>query len=155
MIVPYFLDTNILVYAALSQGGDERKVRIAAELIAAGPFGLSGQVLQEFYWTVTRKGSPPLEVAVAMEWLDMLSEQQVQPLDASLVRLGALMAERYRISYWDGAILAAAESLGAPVVYTEDLNHGQDYGTVRAINPFIENAPAGGFHEGQQSYAEN
>lgn len=90
-----------------------------------------------------------------MEWLDMLSEQQVQPLDASLVRLGALMAERYRISYWDGAILAAAESLGAPVVYTEDLNHGQDYGTVRAINPFIENAPAGGFHEGQQSYAEN
>jgi predicted nucleic acid-binding protein len=45
---------------------------------------------------------------------------------------------RYGISYWDGAILAAAEALEAPILYTEDLNHGQLYGRVRAVNPFVE-----------------
>ena len=32
--------------------------------------------------------------------------------------------------------LAAAEALGASTLYTEDLNDGQTYGAVRAVNPF-------------------
>jgi predicted nucleic acid-binding protein len=40
-------------------------------------------------------------------------------------------------STWDGAIVAAAQSLGAGVLYTEDLSHGQDYGGVRVENPFL------------------
>jgi predicted nucleic acid-binding protein len=51
---------------------------------------------------------------------------------------GIWLSERYRINYWDGAILAAAEALGAETLYTEDLGHGQIYGSVRAINPFLE-----------------
>ena len=51
-----------------------------------------------------------------------------QVLDASLVKLGTEMSERHRISYWDGAIIAAAEALGAPKLFTEDLNDGQTYG---------------------------
>ncbi|MGH9483108.1 MAG: hypothetical protein ACRD1L_13550 [Terriglobales bacterium] len=43
---------------------------------------------------------------------------------------------RYAVSYWDAAILAAAEALGAHTVYSEDLNHGQRYGQVRVLNPF-------------------
>jgi hypothetical protein len=31
---------------------------------------------------------------------------------------------------------AAARGSGATQLVTEDLNHGQDYGGVRAINPF-------------------
>lgn len=46
------------------------------------------------------------------------------------------MSERFQLSYWDGAIVAAAQELGAETLYTEDLNHGQVYGSVRAINPF-------------------
>ena len=34
-------------------------------------------------------------------------------------------------------ILAAAESGGADVLFTEDLNHGQRYGRVLAQNPFL------------------
>jgi predicted nucleic acid-binding protein len=44
--------------------------------------------------------------------------------------------ERHQISFWDALILAAAESGGAEVLYTEDLNDGQQYGTVLARNPF-------------------
>ena len=45
-------------------------------------------------------------------------------------------SERYRISFWDAAILAAAEALDAKVLYTEDLNDGQLYGSVRVVNLF-------------------
>jgi predicted nucleic acid-binding protein len=47
------------------------------------------------------------------------------------------MSERFGINYWDAAILAAAERLKAPIVYTEDLNHDQLYGPVRVVNPFV------------------
>jgi predicted nucleic acid-binding protein len=49
---------------------------------------------------------------------------------------GIAYSRRYQISYWDGAILAAAERLNAPILYTEDLNHDQTYGSVRVVNPF-------------------
>ena len=60
------------------------------------------------------------------------------PTDYPLVVAAVELSLRYRISYWDGAILAAAEALEASILYTEDLNHGQEYGSVRAHNPFIE-----------------
>ena len=44
--------------------------------------------------------------------------------------------EHHKISFWVALILAAAESGGAEVVYTEDLNDGQKYGNVVARNPF-------------------
>jgi len=155
MNVACFLDTNILIYAALQSPSGTAKKKIAVDLLASEPFALSAQVLQEFYVVATRKAEVPLTPAAALDWIEQLEAFPCADISPALVKLGAVMAERYRISYWDGAILAAAESLGAPVVYTEDLNHGQTYGTVRALNPFAETTPAGGFHEGQQSYAEN
>jgi predicted nucleic acid-binding protein len=64
-------------------------------------------------------------------------------LDSPLIIVGPLQItsaiqneERYRISFWDALILAAAESGGAAILYTEDLNDGQQYGTVLVRNPF-------------------
>lgn len=45
--------------------------------------------------------------------------------------------QRYQLSYWDSAIIAAANALGATMLYTEDLNHGQLYGRTRVENPFL------------------
>jgi predicted nucleic acid-binding protein len=58
-------------------------------------------------------------------------------VDDAYVRAGLECASQIRINYYDAALLAAAERLGAPVFYTEDLNHNQTYGTVRAVNPFL------------------
>jgi predicted nucleic acid-binding protein len=155
MTVACFLDSNILIYAASQNTSETGKKTIAVDLIKSTAFGISAQVLQEFYVVATRKAEVPLRPAAALEWIEQLEEFPCADISPALLKLGAVMSQRYCISYWDGAILAAAESLGAPVVYTEDLNHGQSYGAVRAINPFIETARAGGFHEGHQSYAEN
>ena len=43
---------------------------------------------------------------------------------------------RWQLSLWDAMILAAAQASGARELITEDLNHSQDYGGVRAITPF-------------------
>ena len=53
-----------------------------------------------------------------------------------MVRTAVDYAQRFKISYWDAAIIAATERLGAPILHTEDLNDGQSYGSVRVINPF-------------------
>lgn len=58
------------------------------------------------------------------------------PGDQQLVRIAIERSQRYAISCWDAAILAAAEALGAHTVYSEDLNAGQRYGRVRVVNPF-------------------
>ena len=42
------------------------------------------------------------------------------------------------IAYYDAAPLAAAERLRCPVFYSADLDHGQAYGDVRVINPFVD-----------------
>jgi predicted nucleic acid-binding protein len=131
-----FLDTNILIYAALGSVDEPAKYDRALELLTRR-FGTSGQVLAEFYVTVQRKGARPLTPEEAQEWVFRLSKKPFQPIDYRVVRSGIENAQRYMISYWDGAIIAAAERLGAKVLYSEDLNHGQTYGSVRVENPFL------------------
>jgi predicted nucleic acid-binding protein len=136
MRVDCFLDTNILIYAASANETELRKKIRAIELLAAN-FGTSTQVIQEFYAASTRKPDKPLTSIEALEWIERLELQPCALIDPSLIRTAIAISQRYRINYWDGAILAAAERLGAEIVYTEDLNHGQSYGSVRVINPFL------------------
>jgi predicted nucleic acid-binding protein len=139
MIVDAMLDTNVIAYAASHDPDDRSKMETSSALIREARFGVSGQVLQEFYVTVTRKMRIGLSHDEALDWLEQLETFPCVPIDSSLVFHGAETARRYKISYWDGAIIAAAERLGAAVVFSEDLNHGQTYGSVRIVNPFRTN----------------
>ena len=139
MTVEVFLDTNVVVYAASRLPEDAAKRAVALELISTAELGLSGQVLQEFYVTVTRKMKPPLGHDAALGWIEQLEEFPCAAIDASIVYQGAENSRLFQLSYWDGAILAAAERLGAAILYSEDLSHGQKYGSVTVINPFKAN----------------
>jgi len=136
MTARVFFDTNVLVYAAVGAGKDEPKRKRAFELIETMDFGTSAQVMQEFFVTVVRKASRPLSASQALEWIEQWTAFPCQSIDHQLVRIAIELAERFAISYWDAAILAAAEALGTGTVYSEDLSHGQRYGRVRVINPF-------------------
>jgi len=83
-----------------------------------------------------KKASRPLSAAQALEWIEQWAAFPCQAVDHQLVRIAIERSERYQISYWDAAILAAAEALGTHTVYSEDLNDGQWYGRVRVVNPF-------------------
>jgi len=138
MSVECFLDTNVLVYAVSSAEADAAKRAKALELVQEADFGLSAQVLQEFYVTATRKIRKPLAPALAVALMEQYRVFPTVPTDYPLIVAAVELSLRYGVSYWDGAILAAAEVLEAPVLYTEDLAHGQLYGSVRALNPFLE-----------------
>ena len=141
MRVPAFLDTNVLIYAVSSSPAEAKKKERALELIEHADFGLSAQVLQEFYVNVTSKIARCLTPVEAMALLEQFRCFPIVWTDYPLIVAGAEMALRYGLSYWDGAIVAAAESLGATTLYTEDLSHGQYYGSVQAINPFLPGEP--------------
>jgi predicted nucleic acid-binding protein len=132
-----FLDTNILLYAALGQEHAGRRWERAREIALTEDYCTSGQVLAEFYNVATRKGVPPLTSDQAREWIRVIALKPCQPITPEVVVAGIDNARRYQISYWDGAIIAAAEKIGAKVLYSEDLSHGQIYGSVRVENPCL------------------
>lgn len=134
--VEAFLDANVLIYAASRLPEDAGKQARAATLMRDVDFGVSAQVLQEFYNTATRKMNPRLSHDDALAVVRKLGALPCAVIDVALIEAGALISNRYQISYWDGAIIAAAERLGAETVYSEDLNDGQRYGSVTVVNPF-------------------
>ncbi len=135
MTVNCFLDTNVLVYAVSGSKEEAVKRERALELLEED-FGTSAQVLQEFYVTVARKIEIPLSPEKALEWIEQFNAFPCLAIDAALVKIAIETSERYRISYWDGAIISAAQIMGTNTVFSEDLNHLQQYGSVQVINPF-------------------
>jgi len=51
-------------------------------------------------------------------------------------RNAASISRRFGLSYWDSAILAAAQAMGCEIVLSEDMSFEQDYDGIRVVNPF-------------------
>jgi predicted nucleic acid-binding protein len=131
-----FFDTNILLYIYSDADPDKQKRarELYREHASSGAILVSTQVIQEFYAAATRKlALPRLTVRALTEALFELPLVIVTPTHIHSAMDNEL---RYQISFWDGLILAKAEAGGAEVLYTEDLNGGQQYGGVLAQNPF-------------------
>lgn len=130
------LDTNVLVYAATAAVPDAAKHDTALDILRRADFMLCAQALHEFYDVVTRGKTPAMTPVEALEWVEEWEVFCKADLGVETVKSGAEIAARYAIRYWDGAMLAAAHQAGADTFITEDLNHGQVYGSVRVENPF-------------------
>ena len=76
-----------------------------------------------------------------MKFIESIREFPVQDVTVAVFRAGVSISRRFRLSYWDGAVLVAARACGCDAVYTEDLSDAQDYEGLRVINPFRK--PAG------------
>jgi predicted nucleic acid-binding protein len=138
-----FVDTNVLIYAACGAVDEPEKWARAWDIIQDGEYVVSGQVMAEFYVNSIkrdeRKKFEPLELHEANKWIDDLAAVAVVPVDEIIVQHAVQYSQRFKISYWDAALIAAAEKFGSKTLYTEDLNHGQTYGSVTVINPFKAN----------------
>ena len=132
-----FVDTNILLYAAAVNAGNDAKQRAASVLLREHDLALSVQVLQEFYVQATRPNrTAAMYHEEAALFMQSLLHLPVQPVTLQVFHTALDYRQRFRLSYWDSAILAAAKLSGCDTLLTEDLNPGQDYDGVRAINPF-------------------
>lgn len=141
MPVEVFFDTNVLLYAYDTDAGEKRTRALALVTDAfkhPSRYALSVQVLQEFFVNFIRKGQSD-ETAATL--IDDFSHWQIIANTHDLFLIGLQARARWQLSLWDAMIVAAAEQAGAAILYTEDLNHGQLYGSVQVINPFLD-APA-------------
>lgn len=132
-----FLDTNILLYGYDLDAPAKRVVAqslIEQAWIQPGRTAISVQVLQEFYVNFVRRDHRPEE---ALALVNDFSLFPVIDNSLTLFRLGITLQARWQLSLWDAMIVAAAQTSGARELLTEDLTHGQDYGGIRAINPFL------------------
>jgi predicted nucleic acid-binding protein len=72
--------------------------------------------------------------------VELFSIMPVLPIDAGLVSAALTTMRRYDISYWDALIITAAAAMQCSLLYSEDLNPGQEYLGVRVVDPFRERA---------------
>ena len=134
-----FVDTNVLLYAVSAPTEDATKRRRALELLRGSDLAVSVQVFQEFYHQATRSTRPSrLTHGDAVAFLGTLLRFPVQETSLDLFRAAVAISHRFKLSYWDGAILAAARAAGCDAVYSEDFDSEQDYDGLRVINPFRE-----------------
>jgi predicted nucleic acid-binding protein len=97
---------------------------------------VSTQVLQELFVTLTRKASQRCSIEEALAVLDDLTAWPLLVVDYSAIRAAAGLADQAKLSFWDALVVVAAARTGAAVLYTEDLNDGQEILGVRISNPF-------------------
>ncbi len=134
-----FIDTNVLIYAISPAPSASAKQRIALGILSAEELAVSVQVLQEFYFQTTRPNRQNrISHENALAFIQNIQYIRVQDLTLEVFREGVSISRRFKISYWDGAILAAAKISGCVEVYSEDLNHRQDYGGIFVIDPFLQ-----------------
>jgi predicted nucleic acid-binding protein len=135
-----FVDTNILVYVHdLSAGAKcSRAQELTSELWDSRKGVVSTQVLQELYIALRRRLRIPVSIANAAEILRDYFQWEVVINNRDSIIRAAEFEARFKISFWDGLILQAAERAGADLTYSEDLSHGQIYGSVRVLNPFMD-----------------
>ena len=131
-----FFDSNILIYAVDPRESSTEKRNVARDLITSRRCTLSTQVLMETFNTLTRLKLMAPELA--QSYIGRLSAYSVVSVEAEDVKKALENRAAYKINHWDGLILTSAEKVRLPILYTEDLSHGQVYGSVRACNPFIE-----------------
>ena len=137
MSAKIFVNTNILVYAGSAHPDDAAKRSIALRNIAPGGrrvFCPSDAGVRKVAY---RKRRLALTQQEALAALRALALRPVVAITAELVLRAAAVSDRFRISYWDAAIVAAALELGCHTLYSEDLSHHQNYDGLTVVNPFI------------------
>lgn len=142
MIVPVFVDSNVLLYAV--DESNRSKQAAAQEWLSvlwSRRLGrISFQVLGEFYVNAIRVNAAAREEARA-EVRDLLAWRPLVT-DMPVLELGWKYQDRYHLSYWDSLIVAAAKSSSCGYLLTEDLQSGQKLDGVEVVSPFTTSPTA-------------
>jgi predicted nucleic acid-binding protein len=132
-----FLDTNVFFYAVDSR--DEKKQKTARDLIGdlarKDTGAVSTQVIQEFASNAIRKlGLHPDHVG---QLCRAFSDHLIVKVDLELSLESLKLMAETPLSFWDACTVVAAKQAGCTLLYTEDLNHGQRFDSLRVVNPFL------------------
>ncbi len=126
-----FFDTNVLVYIA---SADPLRSARAGALLREGGV-VSVQVLNELVSVLLRKFRfdwESVETVLAV----VHAHCEVVPLDLLMHQEALLLARLHQLSWYNALIVAAAQRAGARTLYTEGMQHGRGFDSLRLVNPF-------------------
>ncbi len=134
-----FIDTNILVYAYDISAGEKhsKATEVMKDIWSKGHGVISTQVLQEFFVCVTGKIARPLDAETAKAIIRDLLKWKTVNVDGELILEAVDIHSRYKYSFWDSMIIAAAAEGGAAELLSEDLADKQKIKGIAIINPFM------------------
>jgi predicted nucleic acid-binding protein len=132
--VKAFLDTNVLIYAVLS---DDPRCPTAERLLAAGG-AISVQVLNEFANVARGKLKWPWRDIEAMLALVRSRSGRVRDISLSTHEAALALARDHSLAFYDALIVAAALEAGCDTLFTEDMQHSRKFGGLIIVNPFLE-----------------
>ncbi len=136
----FFLDTNIFVYSF--DTSSPKKAAQAQKLIRSAIETRGGivsyQVVQEFFHVALRRCVRPMSSVEAEQYLSatfrpLLSVHSSPALYGEALRIGA----RFRLPWYDSLIVASAIEGQCDLIYSEDFQDGQEFGSVTISNPFV------------------
>ena len=131
-----FLDTNVLVYAADDTDVAKhcRAYELVVRAIKGDAFMVSAQVLNEFAFVMYKKFKrTDDEIAAYLRFFGPIRTVSLEP---QFSRRAIEIKVRYGLQYYDSLLLATAEANGCEEFCSEDLNDGQTYCGIKAVNPF-------------------
>jgi predicted nucleic acid-binding protein len=140
MTGPFFVDTNVLVYAddARDRVKQEKARDLLRRVVRERSGKLSLQVLQEFFAAATQKLG--LTAVDARRRVEVFSHLDVVRLDVDDVLAAIDLHRLHELSIWDALVVRAAILSQCRTLYTEDLQDGRRFESLRVVNPFREAA---------------
>jgi predicted nucleic acid-binding protein len=113
------------------------KTLVARELLLQRGLHLSVQVLNEFVVNARLPARLNVSSQQEREWLERWLLFEIAPMTVETCLEALRIHRQYQVPHWDALILASASEARCETLYSEDLAHGQGYGPVTVINPFL------------------
>lgn len=129
-----FIDSNIWLYAFINNS-EERKSKIAKNIIAANNIIISTQVINEVSVNLIKKAKFS-ESNIQELVRDFYFNYQVIDIDITILIDASKLRQNYCFSYWDSLIVASALKAPAKILYSEDMQNGLIVDEMTVVNPF-------------------
>ena len=139
MSVDLFIDTNVFIYQLDTRDPRKHAIaeRVVSEALASENACISFQVVQECLNTLLRKAEITLDPAATRAYLDTVLAPLLHVHSSiGLYRRALDAQQRWKFSFHDSLIVAAALEAGCKRLLSEDLQHGQRIETLKIENPF-------------------
>ncbi|MFP4614188.1 MAG: PIN domain-containing protein [Spirochaetaceae bacterium] len=131
-----FIDTNVVVYAndAADTGKQNTAISLITRALSEGWGVVSTQVMMEYAAVASNRLGQPRDAVTRQTFV--LERFEVVAVSPEIIRNGLEFAAQYRLSLWDGVILAAAHAARCDLLYSEDFAAGRLYAGIEVRNPF-------------------
>jgi predicted nucleic acid-binding protein len=136
----FFLDTNVFIYSF--DRSAPHKAEIANGLIDTALSSQNGfisfQVIQEFFNAALKRFAAQLRATDGPSYLhDVFRPLLAVHSSATLYGEALNLYAAGGLSWYDALIVAAALQARCDILYTEDLQHGRKFSTLRVVDPFL------------------